>query len=129
MRPSNSAFLRAVRAFLQSPQHKSKINFPVAFDPEQEASSVYSATEAPVQYILNKKNRVVYKHRGTLTQEEIEKIRKLVLNKDYESVRPSCPLFVIASPKGAATFTARHFKLRSLDCVPAKVAAGLRPWQ
>jgi thiol-disulfide isomerase/thioredoxin len=68
-----------VKAFLSNSPHSQHINFPVAFDTERDAKKAYGVVSTPTIFILDRKNDVVYKHSGELSQADLNDIKQLIL--------------------------------------------------
>jgi len=66
----------ALLKFIQD--HLAQIDVPVSLDLERQAQRAYGVTSIPVLFVLNSKNRIVYKHTGVLTPESEAAIKQLV---------------------------------------------------
>ena len=60
-------------------EHRNLIQFPVALDLDRDAKRAYDIIATPTQYLLNRDNVVVYKNIGTLDDEQLAKLRSLLL--------------------------------------------------
>lgn len=66
----------AVKEYLE--EKGELITFPVAFDTDRDAKAAYHVVSTPTLFILNKENKVIYKHRGLLKDEDVREIKELV---------------------------------------------------
>lgn len=65
-----------LRAFLD--EHKAKIIVPVSLDTRLQAMRAYGVNAVPTVFVLNSRNKILFKHIGALTSAEVEEIRALV---------------------------------------------------
>ena len=65
-----------VLAFLE--EHDNHINVPVSLDLQSNAAKAYGVVAVPTLFVLNNKNRVVFKHLGPLSEETVAAIKNVV---------------------------------------------------
>ena len=70
-----------VMAFLTT--HKEEIKFATAMDTAQKAMKAWKVSVLPATFILNKKNEIVFKHEGVVTEEVKNEIEKMVTKADF----------------------------------------------
>ncbi len=65
-----------LRAFLD--EHKAKISVPVSIDTGLRAMRAYGVNAVPTVFVLNSRNKILFKHIGALTISDVEAIKALV---------------------------------------------------
>lgn len=60
-------------------EHRDLIQYPIALDLEKLGRQAYGIKYTPTVFIVNKKDVVLYKHIGTLTESDLLEIKTLVL--------------------------------------------------
>ncbi len=60
------------------PKHKDLIQFPVAIDSDRDATDAYGVHATPTVFLLDAKNKIIFKHEGVFSADDITTIQDLV---------------------------------------------------
>ena len=65
-----------IRSYIQS--NRGLIRFEVALDTDRDAKRTYDVIETPTLYVLDHENKVLFKHSGVLTKDDVRNIENLI---------------------------------------------------